>query len=208
MDKITKKWRAFLKEDNSYQVYCDMDGVLVDLLGGVAMALNLEDIESNVRAAAMQALESGEMWKDLIKKEKEYPELSMGTKEIFKIISHDADFWAGLPEMHDAHQLWSYISSLDLIPYILSAPWDEESRQGKILWLSGLAGKLNPVPSKDKIILTHDKYMYATNPETGKPNILIDDMDKYIDPWMAAGGIAIKHTSASETIKELEKWLQ
>ena len=46
------------------------------------------------------------------------------------------------------------------------------------------------------------------NPETGKPNILIDDMDKYVDPWVAAGGIAIKHTSTNTTLQELEKWLQ
>ena len=71
-----------------------------------------------------------------------------------------------------------------------------------------MAGNLNPLPQKDKIILTHNKQNYAMHPTTGKPNILIDDMDKYIDPWAAAGGIAIKHTSVNETIKELEKWLQ
>jgi len=208
MDKIIKEWRRFLKESNSYQVYCDMDGVLVDLLGGIAEAIGLKDIEPNIRAAAIQALESGEMWRDLIKKEKEHPELSMGTKEIFKIISRDADFWASLPAMQDAQQLWDYISPLNPGPYILSAPWDEESRQGKLLWLSGMANNLNPMPAKDKIILTHNKHAYAMNPKTGKPNILIDDMDKYLDPWAAAGGIAIRHTSASETIRELEKWLQ
>ncbi len=210
MDEVTNKWRRFLTEGRSvpYQIYCDMDGVLVDLLGGIEEALGFEDIEPNIRAAAIQALESGEMWRDLIKKDKEYPDLSRGTKEIFKVISHDVDFWANLPAMHDAHLLWNFLSSLSPDPYILSAPWDEESRKGKILWLSGLAGNLNPLPPKDKIIITHDKHNYAMNPATGKPNILIDDMDKYTDPWTSAGGIAIKHTSANETLKELEKWLQ
>lgn len=210
MDEVTKKWRRFLSEGRNvpYQIYCDMDGVLVDLLGGIEEAIGFKDIEPNIRAAAIQALESGVMWRDLIKKSEEYPDLSRGTEEIFKVISHNVDFWASLPPMQDAHVLWSFLSSLSPEPYILSAPWDEESRQGKILWLSGLAGNLNPLPPKDKIILTHDKHNYAINPETGRPNILIDDMDKYTVPWAAAGGIAIKHTSADITLKELEKWLQ
>ena len=186
-----------------------MDGVLVDLLGGIEEAIGLEDeMDEAVRAAAVQALRSGELWADLEKTNPKYPELSLGVKEIYKIISNDADIWAGLPATNGAQHLWNFISSLSPQPYILSAPWDESSRQGKILWLSGLAGNLDPPPSKDKIILTHDKHKYAINPETGKPNILIDDMDKYVDPWAAAGGIAIKHTSTSTTIKELEKWLQ
>ena len=210
MDEVTKKWRRFLSEGRNvpYQIYCDMDGVLVDLLGGIEEAIGFKDIEPNIRAAAIQALESCVMWRDLIKKSEEYPDLSRGTEEIFKVISHNVDIWASLPPMQDAHVLWSFLSSLSPEPYILSAPWDEESRQGKILWLSGLAGNLNPLPPKDKIILTHDKHNYAINPETGRPNILIDDMDKYTVPWAAAGGIAIKHTSADITLKELEKWLQ
>ena len=210
MDEVAKQWRKFLSEgrNSPYQIYCDMDGVLVDLLGGIEEELGLKDMDPNIRAAAIQALESGEMWKDLIKKNEEYPELSLGTKEIFKVISDNADFWASLPPMGDAHRLWSLLSSLVPEPYILSAPWDEESRKGKVLWLSGIIGNLNPTPPKDKIILTHNKHKYAMNQETGKPNILIDDMDKYTDPWMAAGGIAIKHTSADETIRELEQWLK
>tara|TARA_Y100000034_G_scaffold129752_2_gene186823 strand:+ start:1770 stop:2402 length:633 start_codon:yes stop_codon:yes gene_type:complete len=210
MDEITNKWRRFLTEGRSvpYQIYCDMDGVLVDLLNGIAEAIGFKDLEPNIRAAAIQALESGEMWQDLIKKDKEFPELSLGTKEIFKVISNDVDFWASLPAMYDGSHVWNVISSLSPEPYILSAPWDEESRKGKILWLSGLAGNLDPLPSKDKIIITHEKHKYARNPETGKPNILIDDMDKFTDPWEAAGGIAIKHTSAAETIRELEQWLK
>jgi hypothetical protein len=211
MDEINKKWNRFLSEGREikYQIYCDMDGVLVDLLSGIEEAIGFEeDVDEATRAGAVQALRSGELWSDLAKKDAEYPELSSGVQEIFKIISNNADLWAGLPAMNDAEQLWSFINSLSPQPYILSAPWDEESRQGKILWLSGLAGNLSPSPPKDKIILTHDKHKYAMNPETGKPNILIDDMDKYVDPWIAAGGIAIKHTSTNTTLQELKKWLR
>ncbi len=210
MDEVTKKWRSFLLEGTNipYQIYCDMDGVLVNLEEGIIETIGFEEVSEPVRAAVIQAVKSGEGWQDLATREEEYPELSMGAKEIFNIISNNADFWASLPAMADAQQLWSFISSLNPVPYILSAPWDEESRKGKILWLSGIAENLSPMPEKDKIILTHNKHVYAMNQETGKPNILIDDMDRYLEPWGAAGGIAIKHTSASNTKKELEKWLQ
>jgi len=213
MDEITKQWRNFLVEGEKipYQICCDMDGVLVDLTEGIVEALGLEDLDDDLRAAAVQAVESGVMWRDLIKKEKEYPELSLGTKEIFKIISNKANFWANLPLKSDAQQLWSYLSSFSPSPYILSAPWDEESRKGKIMWLSEIAGNLSPVPDKDKIILTHKKHLHAINPKTNMPNILIDDMDKYIDPWNdateAAGygrGFSIKHVSTKRTLEELK----
>jgi hypothetical protein len=42
--------------------------------------------------------------------------------------------------------------------------------------------------------------------EYAEPNaILIDDQPKSIDPFIAAGGIGILHTSAANTIKELKK---
>ena len=39
--------------------------------------------------------------------------------------------------------------------------------------------------------------------ENGQPNILIDDYEKNIREWEAAGGIAIHHTNAADTINEL-----
>ena len=206
MDEITKEWRKFLLEERKvpYQIYCDMDGVLVDLEEGIIEALGMEEMEEEIRTAAVQVVKSGELWQDF-KNEKKYPELNKGAKKIFELISKDANFWANLPLKNDAQQLWSYISSLSPSPYILSAPWDKESGKGKLLWLSKLAENLEPTPGRDKIILTHDKHLHAVNLETGRPNILVDDMDKYLEPWKKAGGIAIKHTQTSNTIKELGK---
>ena len=47
MDEVEKKWRNFLLEGRKvpYQIYCDMDGVLVDLEEGVIETLGLEDID-------------------------------------------------------------------------------------------------------------------------------------------------------------------
>jgi len=207
MDEVEKKWRNFLLEGRKvpYQIYCDMDGVLVDLEEGVIETLGLEDIDEDIRSAAVQIIKSGLVWQDVAKEN--IPELNKGVKEIFRIISKNKNFWANLPLKDDAQQLWGFLSSLNPEPYILSAPWDEESRRGKVLWLSGIAGNLDPTPPKGKIILTHDKHMHAINPATKKPNILIDDMDKYLMPWKRAGGIAIRHISTANTTEELKKWL-
>ena len=59
-------------------------------------------------------------------------------------------------------------------------------------------------PPPQNIFLTGDKYKYATD-KSGKPNLLIDDFKKYIVPWEKAGGIAILHTSAEDTIRQLKE---
>ena len=52
-------------------------------------------------------------------------------------------------------------------------------------------------------IRDRDKHVHA------KPNhILIDDMDRYIEPWNQAGGIPIKHTDTKLTIRKLEDLLE
>ena len=47
-----------------------------------------------------------------------------------------------------------------------------------------------------------DKAAYAT-PTT----ILVDDRRKSLDPWIAAGGIGILHTSVEDTIEQLRAYL-
>lgn len=202
-----KKWLSFITEEETFtaqkfpfDIYCDMDGVLVDLVGGIIKAADLKipPDDFNRRRALMTILGSEKEWKDF-----------KGTKAghvlkfIHKLLSNDVEFWANLPPMDDAQQLWNYIVPLE--PYILSHGWDSDSDKGKRIWLSPLAGNIDPSPSQSKIILTGDKYKHAVNKQTGEPNILIDDMDKYLGPWAKAGGIGIKHVSTENTIKELNR---
>jgi len=215
MDKITEKWKDFLEKGKSYQIYCDMDGVLVNLEAGVEEELVFADMEDDAKEQAIQVINSGMLWQTL----QQDPNFSKGAQAIFDILSAGAreerkKFWADLPPKADAMKLWKFISEYK--PIILSAPWkindeiDQACNEGKRTWLE----KLNPRPKKIIIAGTDEdndgdtsKHRYARN-EDGSKNILIDDMDKYLFPWSAAGGIAIKHTSAENTIKELKKWLK
>ena len=96
--------------------------------------------------------------------------------------------------MSDGEKLWKYIKNYS--PSILSAPSREKSsRIGKEIWvrtnIPGTELILKPAPEKQ---------------ELAEPNaILIDDRKDNIQQWKDAGGIGILHTSANNTINELEK---
>jgi len=102
-----------------------------------------------------------------------------------------------LDKMPDADQLWNYIVKYK--PDILTAtgfPMEKATAE-KIRWVhDNLSGF-------DNIFTTQSgahKHKYAA------PNhILIDDRDKAILPWREAGGIGILHTSAADTISQLQK---
>ena len=105
-----------------------------------------------------------------------------------------ANFWINLKWMPDGEKLWKYIKNNS--PSILSAPSREKSsRIGKEIWvrtnIPGTELILKPAPEKQ---------------ELAEPNaILIDDRKDNIQQWKDAGGIGILHTSANDTIKQLQE---
>ena len=105
-----------------------------------------------------------------------------------------AKFWITLNWMSDGKQLWDYIKKYN--PILLSAPSREESSKlGKRVWVK------RELPGT-KLILrcAPQKQEYAS-----PTSILIDDRQKNIDQWEAAGGIGILHTSAANTIEQLKQ---
>ena len=102
----------------------------------------------------------------------------------------------------DGKELWRYVSGFGA--HILSAhttSWQPTSKEDKMVWIKR---EMRPMPVKIHILLRHRKKDYAVQ-EDGTPNILIDDLKQNIDEWRAAGGIAIHHRSASDTIAKLKK---
>ena len=122
-------------------------------------------------------------------------EAKNGIEAFWKAIPEDTTkFWATIPWMSDGKQLWDYIKKYN--PILLSAPSRAEtSKQGKREWVA------RELPGT-KLILKGAKYKH----EFAKPNhILIDDRKDNIERWVNAGGIGIYHTSAQNTIKQLQK---
>lgn len=105
-----------------------------------------------------------------------------------------AKFWITLQWMPDGKQLWDYIKKYN--PILLSAPSREESSKlGKRVWVK------RELPGV-KLIL---KYAPQKQEYASPTSILIDDRQKNIDQWEAAGGIGILHTSTPNTIKQLQQ---
>ena len=96
--------------------------------------------------------------------------------------------------MEDGKRYWDYIKDYDV--ELLSSPSRSQvSRLGKRLWVR------NNMPGvKLTLAQARNKQNYAA------PNhILIDDRKSNIDQWRAQGGIGILHTSADDTIQQLQK---
>jgi hypothetical protein len=105
-----------------------------------------------------------------------------------------AKFWITLQWMPDGKQLWDYIKKYN--PILLSAPSREESSKlGKRVWVK------RELPGV-KLIL---KYASQKQQYASPTSILIDDREKNIDQWEAAGGIGILHTSTANTIEQLKQ---
>jgi hypothetical protein len=112
-----------------------------------------------------------------------------------KMARHGFEFWGVMDPMPDMAVLWNYIKGRS--PEILSATGHVgNAAEEKHKWVKQHLGVI-PVHLVRK---SHDKAAFAA------PNhILIDDRAKSIDPWVAAGGIGILHTSAANTVQKLKE---
>ena len=168
-----------LTEFDYPQIYCDMDGVLVDLIAGATKILGYDF-------------------------SKRYGYVS-GRHELWDKLAEEKMFWAELPSMPDMKQLWGFISTFQ--PNILTAVpavrlvWDPPAGIQKAIWCERNLGI-----SRDRVyaVQRRDKKLFAKSSD-GRPNVLIDDHQQNIQEFKSAGGIGVHHTSASNSIAQLEK---
>jgi len=122
-----------------------------------------------------------------------------------KIQHHDSNvepWFYSLPVMSDANVLWEFVSSNFSNVQVLSAsgttPRDAAGQ--KKAWFGdhfGYDTKVNIVgSSSEKAAFAHSNA------------ILIDDRSRAIDPFIAAGGIGVLHTSAANTIATLKVMME
>ena len=166
-----------MTEKKELALYVDMDGVLVDFLGGAGKATDMK-FKTHMDWEKVKKTE----WKTLA---------NIGSR-----------FWAKLPWMNDGKKLWSFVKQYE--PRILSAfPQATENKQnaidGKREWIKKNLSGVKEV----NLVKGQDKQNFAR-----KNAILIDDSKRNIDQFRRAGGIGILHTSASDTIKQLKKYLE
>lgn len=113
-----------------------------------------------------------------------------GEAEFWRVIREHGRFFASLPLMADAMELYEGVKHLQ--PTILTGcpaaePW---VRPQKAAWTVQHFPRCPVVMCRSA-----EKAMFA------KPgDVLIDDWDRYRDKWRAAGGIFIHHADASSSL--------
>lgn len=205
-----KNLLTFLLEQHEpspdYVLFWDLDGTISDFKTGIDSSPTFLEQDAKL----------SQMTKDMFGREVNREELKpmlMGfqkdpqmkeLKRLFYIVQDELydvakreGFFLNLEPMPGAKRMFEKANAMvSTEPKILTAPVDSpfcepEKRQ----WVAKHIG----IPDKD-VIVDHDKAKYAA------PNhILIDDRRRSIDPWRAAGGIGILHTSPEDTLKQLEE---
>ena len=162
-----------------------MDGVQADFFGAWADKHNVSH------------------WKAIQDKEGEIEELANSTPE--QVYS----FFRNLRLLKGGKEIIDWVQQHN-IPYtVLSAPlrgpYADDSKRGKRDWLD----EHHP-GSSESAIFTSQKQKYAVT--DGVANVLVDDFGPYIQKWIDAGGIPVKHedesevsSAAQDTIGKLEK---
>lgn len=161
-----------------YQIYCDLDGVLVDFEGGL---MSIIGVPSYVQAMA-----------------------KLGERKFWEAIkAAGSNWWKDLEWTNDGKILWDFIK--DKNPMILTAAATsmvgDSGKIGKQEWCKNHLG----LSGDDKVLIADkgsDKAEFAS-----PQGILIDDLEPNIRAWRAAGGIGILHRDAGQTILELKALL-
>ena len=193
MKLLLENWREYLKEEEQeYEIYCDMDGVLVDFeLGAV------EYITSDLKSG--KAAELGEeLGRDYIDKE-DIKSNKAVRNYMYKELQHNADFWEKLPWMPNGREVWAAIAPYD--PIILTTPMGYGSEIGKQAWIDKHLVKEMGLPPK-KVFMSREKHLWAN-----KDSILIDDWTKNTIPWEEHNGIAIlyRDSDIEKTLSRLRE---
>ena len=224
MKLLIENWRDYLinEGDREFQIYCDMDGALVNFLDAAVTTVNEDAVDMSIpsyketggitgigrlRRALEEAGRSFITAEDIEIKGKTKIQKAANSY-MYRRVEDDFDWWAKLEWMPDGKELWDYIKVFN--PYILTAPMLQEgSKEGKREWVKNNL-QLPDGGQPEKVILNSKKYLYANVGST--MNILIDDMTKNTVPWNEAtketDSVAILHTSTGDTIKQLEELLK
>ena len=167
------------QENKIPHLYLDMDGVQADLFTEVAHRCGVKH------------------WDDIPNHDEVFTKLSLQGPEVAY------ELFRVLKPLPGGQVIVKWLCD-NKIPFtVLSAPLRNEgdaSVRAKRDWLD----EFNPGTSQNAIF-TKRKFQYAVT--EGKPNVLVDDFNYYLNSWAEAGGIAVKHsdTTAEHTIMQLNK---
>ena len=104
-------------------------------------------------------------------------------------------FYLHIPPMKDKDDLWNAIVHLN--PIVLTGvPRIKEAADDKQAW-----AHTNLIPPAQRVITCPSKEKYL---HMRPGDIIIDDWEKHKHRWVDAGGIWVTHSSAKDTIEQLQ----
>lgn len=156
----------------TYQIYCDMDGVLTDFEKRFVDMLRQEGPKYYSKEIINQ-----------VTRPKHFEKLE-GEKEFWNFIDNHVglEFWSDMEWMPNGRQLWNFISPYN--PIILTSPSRQNtSRLGKRIWVKN---HLSPAPPVEF------RFGEAKSDFANEKAILIDDKPSNLEAFAAKGGIALE----------------
>lgn len=171
-------YESIVREDKkSYEIYCDMDGVLCDFDSHFEHYFGLTP-EEYISERGQKSFDNA-------------------------VNEAGQEFWETMPWTKGGQVLWNKIGKYGVT--ILSSPGEYEgAKEGKKVWIQQ---NLNPPPKKIIFKPTGEKHkvLMGKNKKEIESSVLIDDYSKNLDPWKNIGGKAIKHahTDYRDTIQKI-----
>lgn len=156
----------------TYQIYCDMDGVLTDFEKRFVDMLRQEGPKYYSKEIINQ-----------VTRPKHFEKLE-GEKEFRNFIDNHVglEFWSDMEWMPNGRQLWNFIAPYN--PVILTSPSRQNtSRLGKRIWVKN---HLSPAPPVEF------RFGEAKSDFANEKAILIDDKPSNLEAFAAKGGIALE----------------
>lgn len=231
-------FKTFMEEKENgkpFRVFCDMDGVLVNFIGGLEDAFEkyknnkpiLQDAQIDWTIDEIE----DEIEDHLISKGVKPKEAKHKSKGYFWSIPHGfmkggkkatpeikaekdrrvLDFWTNLNWLPDGKALWDYLTQLKKQGIIselkiLSSPSDDPMcKKGKMAWIAK-----NLKLDESDIIIKKEKWEEVESPF----DILIDDTPKKLvgnektEGWATAGGTPLLHKNTKSTKAALKAILK
>lgn len=116
-----------------------------------------------------------------------------GRREFWRRIARHEDFFARLPLMADARELWEAVAHLH--PVILTGtPQGDWAAPQKLRWAAQHFPQARMITTMARAKRDH---MEAPG------DVLVDDLLRYRDLWEEAGGVFVHHRSARESLEAL-----
>jgi FMN phosphatase YigB (HAD superfamily) len=213
---INQKIAELFKESKkiNFNIFQDLDGCLVDWDNGYKNKVLTDFPEYlskyNLSPGEFKKLSPKQFEEEILLNYylHKFPEKPKAAKSaakgaFWKPIQGDASFWKNLNWKSDGKVLIETLKGLKDTNVInelniLSSPSsDPVCEPAKRQWLmdNGISSFF------DRILIFNNKSQFA---EGNKFNILIDDTEKKIDGWVAAGGTGILHKDTRSTLNELK----